>query len=90
MLPKPDYIRWVPGKRTRVRTEPAPVRLRKATGVLRPYVRAEQIPPLTQLVRQCGSCKGLRYIAQTLADEVDQLCAHIGNMGIPAFIKRQK
>ncbi|RPE71992.1 hypothetical protein EDD53_1128 [Pacificibacter maritimus] len=47
LLPKPDIIRWAPGNWTRIQTEPAPFRLLKATGVLRPYVRTEQIPPLT-------------------------------------------
>jgi len=52
--------RWVPGNRTRARTEPAPSELLKATGMQPDTRRAEPPPP--NLVLTKGVSKGCAHL----------------------------
>ena len=51
--------RWVPGNRTRIRTEPAPSELLKATG-MQPITRRAE--PVTPVDRWCSGARQERMV----------------------------
>ena len=58
LLLRTCMYRWAPGKRTTIRTEPAPLEMLKAAGVVTCCLREGQHPPKTEIGASAAKGKG--------------------------------